>query len=311
MKKEKLKFYNINQSPLYKLSSKKKFYELFISKNLSNSIIIKQKVSDIFANLDQYLCKFKKDRRDMYKLMKELKYINKKLFSLLSKIETPDYLFSKKGKSHIDNAKYHLGNEYVFNIDISSYFPSVKKYKVFNYYRKCLKMPPDIADLMCKFTVFDDHLSQGLSTSPILAYLVNQKMFDSLFNFIKESMFMSVYVDDVTFSSNNPISKSKRDKIIKIVEDSGYEVQSKKIKYFIKGKHKIITGIVISKYSKIQVPNKIKKKIINNEPPKQNPKDGKLKNINSCQLGRIYFARMIEPKSFKRKLAEIKNLKPL
>ncbi|MDR0483978.1 MAG: reverse transcriptase family protein [Alphaproteobacteria bacterium] len=304
MKKENLKFYNINQSPLYKLSSKKKFYKLFQS---NHSIINNQIISNIFSHLDNYLFKFKKDGRDFYELKKELKYINKKLFIFLSKIETPSYLFSKKGKSHIDNAKYHLGNNFLFKVDISQYFPSINKQKVFHFYRKHLKMSPDIAELLCKFTVFDNHLSQGLSTSPILSYLVNQDMFNKISSYIGNNLRMSVYVDDITFSSDVSIGKRTQDKIISIIESYGYKVKPEKIKYYKSGKHKKITGLIISKHNQLKIPNRIREKIIKQYPPKENNKNGKPKDIKQCQLGRIYFARIIEPNSFKKKLNELKN----
>lgn len=309
MKKEKKLPYNINQSPLYKLSNKKKLYNLLSS---NNQIINNNIISNIFSNLGNYLSNFNhKNGRNLYELKKELKYINKRLFGLFSKIETPDYLFSKKDRSHIDNAKFHLGNDYLFKVDISNYFPSINKEKVFSYYRKHFKMSPDIADIVCNFTVFGNplHLSQGISTSSILSYLVNQDMFNKINSYIDSKLKMSVYVDDITFSSNNPISKKMQEKIIKIIESYGYKVKPEKIKYYKQGQHKKITGVIISKNNELKVPNKIREKIIKQTPPNENRKDGKPKDINQCQLGRIYFARIIEPDSFNKKLNELKNIK--
>lgn len=119
---------------------------------------------------------------------------------------------------------------------------------------------------------------------------------------------ISIYVDDITFSSNKPITTKTKKNIIKIIESYGYKIKLEKTKYYNKNKHKNVTGVIISKDHKLKIPNKIRESIIKQTPPKIKHKDGTLKDINQCQLGRINFARTIEPNSFTSKLNEIKTL---
>jgi hypothetical protein len=42
------------------------------------------------------------------------------------------------GKSIVDNAKIHVGNNYVYNIDLKDFFPSIDQARVW----KCLQLSP-------------------------------------------------------------------------------------------------------------------------------------------------------------------------
>lgn len=149
-----------------------------------------------------------------------------------------------------------------------------------------LQTTPDIANILTNFTTVDldmcyiekkeeveqflidksirtpNHLISGAPTSQILSYLVNYEMFDTLQKFCdKNDIVMSIYVDDIIFSSQNRISHKNKDIIYKIISKYFYKIARKKVKCYAAGYPKLVTGIIISKNGEIKIPNKLGKKI--------------------------------------------------
>ena len=73
---------------------------------------------------------------------------------------------------------------------------------------------------------------------------------------------MTVYVDDVTFSSENRISKDFRDKIITIIRKYNYQISRKKVKRYTKLYPKLVTGVIIDAMGKPVIKNSMRHKII-------------------------------------------------
>ena len=172
----------------------------------------------------------------------ELKAIQKKLKKILSKLDYPEYVFSGvKGRSYPDNARLHAGNKYLYKIDITAFFPSISREKVFHFFINKFGVSTDIAEKLANFTTIDldkasidnpqkvnaflkdkgintrNHLISGSPASQLLSYLVNQDMFDQLHALSKRNgITMSIYVDDITFSAENYISARFKTMIKKI-----------------------------------------------------------------------------------------------
>ena len=99
-----------------------------------------------------------------------------------------------------------MQNKYVLCVDIHSFYPSTDDKKVLQFYKNSLKTPNDIAKVLTELTTFNGHLPTGAPTSVILAFFAYAKTFDDIYMKAQElKIDMSVYVDDVTFSSQNPI----------------------------------------------------------------------------------------------------------
>ena len=74
-----------------------------------------------------------------------------------------------QGKSIVDNAKMHVGRNYVYNIDLKDFFPSIDQARVW----KCLQLAPfNLKDTQAKYDSFDE-LSAASRTIFILMW---QKM---------------------------------------------------------------------------------------------------------------------------------------
>lgn len=242
---------------------------------------------------------------------KQLKSIQRKLNKELQKLETPSYLFSGiKGKSFIDNALVHVQNKYMLCVDIHSFYPSTDDIKVLQFYKNTLKTPNDIAKILTELTTFNGHLPTGAPTSVILAYFAYAKTFEDIYKKAQElNIDMSVYVDDITFSSQNPIPKLFYNFVEKRMKQQGLILKKNKTKWYKPEDFKIITehGISARNEGKVPIKNILK---IKDTMQGKNIKELSYKELISLK-GALIVAQRIEPgfykTLFKRVCTLIKN----
>jgi len=220
----------------------------------------------------------------------ELKNVQKRIKVLLGKIVVPSNVFSGvKGRSYVDNAKFHKSNclRYLFKIDLTAFFPSIRRETVYRFFCKDLDCSPDIAEILANLTTIDlqkanmhnyqelqdflnkkrvrctNHLISGAPTSPILSYLVNHDMFDEMQTLAdKCGITMSIYVDDVTFSSKYYISSRFKHSIFSIIQKNDYRISTQKVKSYSKLYPKLVTGVIIDATGNLAVKNSLRKRII-------------------------------------------------
>lgn len=230
----------------------------------------------------------------------ELKAIQTRIKKVLAKLNFPEYVFSGvKGRSYVDNAKLHIGNNYLYKIDLTAFFPSIAREKVFNFYKNKLCMSPDIAEILTNFTTIDldkasvdnknelndflkmkgirtkNHLISGSPASQLLSYLTNQDMFSKLYSLSRNNgITMTVYVDDIIFSSPNHISARFKCMVANIIGSQYYRLSTKKAKSHTKYYPKRVTGVIINKQGNVSISNSIRKKMISKcNQLKANPDD--------------------------------------
>lgn len=252
----------------------------------------------------------------------ELKRIQRNLKNILLGINIPKNVFSGvKGRSYIDNSKFHLGNKYLFKMDLTGFFPSISRENVYKFFINNLKASADIAEILTNMTTVDlnmantkfpevintflaekgitsyNHLISGAPTSQILSYLANINMFNEIQTVSdKSDIIFTIYVDDLTFSSENNISNAFKNQIFKIVSQYGYHVSSKKTKCYSRNYPKLVTGVIIKRNGTITLRNSLHAKIIHEFTKlRANP------NNNRSRLrlnGLITAARQINPNAF-------------
>jgi len=229
---------------------------------------------------------------------KELKSIQRKLNRELQKIEVPAYLFSGiKGKSFIDNAIVHVKNKYILCVDIHSFYPSSDIKKILQFYKYYLKIPNDVANILTELTIFSNHLPTGAPTSVILAYFAYAKTFDDIYKKSQElNIEMSVYVDDLTFSSQKAIPKAFYNYVSRKMRKQNLILKKNKTKWYSPDDFKIVTGYGISSDNagKVPIKNIIK---IKNIMQGKNIKDLSVSELISLR-GALSVARKIEDNFF-------------
>lgn len=273
---------NPTKSNLYKQSSKK--YLKYIL-NIPNKNYLRQNY--VAKQIHPYIACSPKPRL-IEAPSESLKRIQRCIKRELNKIEVPDNVFSGvKGKSYIQNAELHKLNNYLFKIDLTAFFPCITRETVYTFFKDCLKTTPDIADILTNFTTVDltlcdikniesvelflqtkgiktsNHLISGSPTSQILSYLANYKMFDELqFLCDKNGVVMSIYVDDITFSSTHKISHHFKEMVYEIISKYIYKISRGKVKYYTRNYPKLVTGSVISQNGELRIPNALSLKVI-------------------------------------------------
>ncbi len=175
-----------------------------------------------------------------------LKKAQRKIHNLLSEIPIPECVFSPaKGKSYVDNAKYHITSKEFYLLDIKNYYPNCKIHNVAYFFNKFMKCPPDIVAILAHLTTFNGYLPQGAPSSPILSYYSNIEMWTKIFTFIeKEEIKISVYADDITMSGKK-IRKGLGWEVTKIIHNHGLSINRKK-EARITGKPALLTGVIIT-----------------------------------------------------------------
>ena len=153
-------------------------------------------------------------------------------------------------RSYETNAKAHKNNKYVLAIDIQNFYPSIKEHKVFSFFKRELNLDADIATIytiLCTCPLDDPNnnpnfefgIGQGLATSPILAYMINYRMFDYIYlKAMEHELNMTVYVDDVVFSSDKPIPQNFIDTLFSIIRQNGMNIKRKKVHLYDKNRTK-------------------------------------------------------------------------
>lgn len=239
----------------HELEKKHLTYHAYISKNDYKRFEIPKKsgkVREIFAPNDG------------------LKYILQTLniiFQIIHKPSIPSHGFLLN-RSVVTNAKLHVNKNYVFNIDLENFFPSIHQARVW----KRLQYPPFslnlelanlIANLVCNKSgelvgKEKNFLPQGSPTSPILSNIICHRLDKKLFILSKEyGLKYTRYADDMTFSSDHNVYQEDSEflkKLYKIIEEESFQINPKKTRLQKRGYRQEVTGIIVN--DKINVSRK-------------------------------------------------------
>lgn len=226
----------------------------------------------------------------------ELKIIQKRICKLMSRIVTPEWVISgKKNQSYISNAQNHSGNYNVKTMDISQFYDSAKRKYVYNMFKEKFLMADDISWIMTDLVMHGGTLPTGSPTSQLVVFWSYSDMFESIYEIAqKYKCTFTLYVDDMTFSSNFGIPKQLRKDVEDILNHYSLHAKSKKDHYYQNNAFKKVTGVGIKK-GKLFVPNQKRYEII-----KMYKSCLKNKNIIEIEKlrGLINSARQIEPDIF-------------
>lgn len=255
------KTYSIDKSPLYKLKSRKKLLEIFYIRNykILENLAINESNYKVY-NIGN---KNKPTKRKIEEPKDLLKYFHRRFNAILERIDVPDFVKAgRKGSCYVNNGQAHINGKHFFCSDVEKFFPSSKKQKVFQFLFYDLKMGNDIASLLTNILTFENHLPTGAPSSQLLTYWAYKKTFNDIY---KKAQFldirMTLFVDDLTFSSLKPIPKEFKRYVISRLKSEGLSVNKKKTKTYGIKQYKKITGTIISPDYKLLIPNKLQHKI--------------------------------------------------
>jgi hypothetical protein len=187
--------------------------------------------------------------------------IHEHIGGLIRKIEVPEYLFSTKGRSSIENARQHLGDVPLIKTDIHKFYPSITRQMVFRMFVRDFQCAADVSSRLADICCYQQrHLPTGSALSGGVAFFAARHMFDELFALAQSQQCkMTVYVDDVTVSGPGA-TKTLLAEFRHVVRKHEHKSKSKKSKTYSAFSAKEVTGAVIDG-SRLRVPNKQSQKI--------------------------------------------------
>lgn len=298
--------YEIERSPLYKLSNKRTLADLL---GVELSVITSLEKSDLTS---QYrIFTDRKTRRFITEPIGQLAEIHKRLLKLFCRITPPDYVHSAiKKRSYKTNAEQHKAAENVLKIDIKKFFPSVKFNYVHDFFSSTLFCSKDIATILSKLCTvktekYGVHLPTGSCISPILSFLANRRLFDSIKRIAdRQDCIFTVYIDDVTISG----SKATRQLLTRIateIHNHGYGYHKIKTYHHVPA---IVTGLVVAN-GKLHLPYERARKIRELQKSLGMAKNLKLRSqLLASLVGRLSEAEQIHTSYRKLRLEIISKL---
>ena len=170
----------------------------------------------------------------------------------------------KKGNSVKTGALMHKDNRYVFNMDLKDFYPSCKKKLVEKYINFLFKNAYNrdyIEKEFLNIILINDGLFIGSPISGTLANAILSKTIMYLNAMCKKyNVTLSVYADDISFSSEKFISEDFvmgmfNEAFIKYGLDSYFTINSKKSLGY-SGSRRKITGLSINDSNQVTVPRK-------------------------------------------------------
>jgi hypothetical protein len=227
-------------------------------------------------------------QRSIHSPVKGLKAIQRTLAYILHCIYEPNKaaMGFVRDRSIVVNAQLHAGSNYVYNIDLKDFFPSIDQARVW----KTLQLKPfnlnkefnikatsgdekqdssrlDIANIIASLCCTEmeverknetgdwekvkrNVLRQGAPTSPVLTNIVCQKL-DYLLSAVAKRFGLnySRYADDITFSSMHNVYQSGSKflkELHRIIIEQNFHIKESKTRLQKDGYRKEVTGLLVN-----------------------------------------------------------------
>lgn len=201
MSNNERKNYTLDQSPFYRLSSKKRLTHIL---KIPQEELKKLTQADTLY-IEREITGKNGKKRNIEIPDPRLKQVQKRIATLFSRVETPGFLFCPaEERSYIGNAKEHVSNAVVRSLDIQAYFASTSSRRVYWCFHEQMKCAPDIAGILTALSTLKGRLPTGSPLSPMLSYYAHIDMWDAISTITREAnCTLTVYMDDLTVSGAN------------------------------------------------------------------------------------------------------------
>ena len=155
-----------------------------------------------------------------------------------------------KGRGIVENARVHLGQDVVLNVDIEGFFPSISEGRLSSLFRAghALRMSAYMARGIARLCTLSGALPQGSPASPVLTNMVAVRLDARLTGLANRfGCRYSRYVDDITFSSQGlGASQSLMPSLEKIMKGEGFGLNPGKTRIQLNSMRQEVTGLILS-----------------------------------------------------------------
>lgn len=202
----------------------------------------------------------------------------------------------RRGRSIVDNARPHVGKDFVLNVDIEDFFPSINLERIAKLFES-IQLPPQIARPLARLCTHNTLLPQGAPTSPDLANLVCSKL-DELLSLYCQTHGWSYtrYCDDITISGNGQLTRQHIDSVCTLINSQDFSVNDKKLRVARKTTQQTVTGLVVNE--RVNLPRRERRRVRAMVHQKETKGASSKSNLNKID-GHIAYCRMVTgtPKS--------------
>lgn len=190
---------------------------------------------------------------------------------LLMKANVKPYVMGyTKGRSFLENAKYHERQKWILNIDLEDFYPSITFPRVQGLFKSRLfNCNHRVATILARITTYNNGLPQGARTSPIIANLIANNIDQKLIALASRNRLRYTrYADDITFSSSqrhvpaslvsgwDPLFGERviqlGKPLIEAVESCGFHINPNKTRINFSYERQEVTGLVVNKKANIR-----------------------------------------------------------
>ena len=256
-RKKAKKFYRLEDSPLYKIQTKKKLAAVLLT-----TIAAMKGMTDKTIGHYEYWEEKKSDgsMRPLCRPHEGLDKIQSRIAFLLSSIETPDYVHAPVPKrTYVTNAATHQNSRAFCLMDIESFYPSCREDKVLAFFHYRMKCSLDVAVILARLCCDKGSLPQGSPSSPILSYWAYSEMWDDINQVAKSSgNVFTLYIDDLTVSGKIVSGRTVWE-IQKLIHKHGLSLKAQKTRWII-DKPADVTGTIVTSNG-LRLPNRQHQKL--------------------------------------------------
>jgi RNA-directed DNA polymerase len=148
----------------------------------------------------------------------------------------------------VENAKIHVNQKYVLNLDLKDFFPSILAYRVKELFQSDdFRFNEKVATALALLVTYEGKLPIGAPTSPVISNFICLELDDMLQSYCDTNKInYSRYADDLTFSSNQEITKFQIHDLMVIISANQFEINKKKTRLKTNSRKQTVTGLVVN-----------------------------------------------------------------
>jgi RNA-directed DNA polymerase len=160
-----------------------------------------------------------------------------------------------KPRNIVTNARRHLGNPWMLNVDLDDFFHQVKERHIKQVFGTFpFRFSGELVQLLCKLTCFRGRLPMGSPTSPPVSNFTMIPVDNRLLKWSHSNdIVYTRFVDDLTFSSQKPITTSTLAQVEEILFEHRWKINNKKLVLYGKNDVKKVTGLELR--DRVSVPD--------------------------------------------------------
>ena len=188
----------------------------------------------------------------------ELKDIMTTLAFILNELyyPVPEAMAFISGRSIVENASQHIGQNYILNLDLSNFFTCITANMVEHNLVKLGIAPLVARDIatICTYPVVNDHhvvnvVPQGAPTSPVISNICAMTLDNRLSGLARRfHLTYTRYADDITFSSNHNVYQKDgafMEELNRIIAECHFTINPKKTRLQKRGSRQEVTGLIV------------------------------------------------------------------